>query len=187
MVSFIFSVFLCSGILYATDVKVAHSDDFYSAYEGRQYEGLIAASHYLNQHGLTVFLTTHDMEEAEKLCRRVAIMDHGKILALDTPANLSKLVPAGTRVELRVHYNATFSEEKKAAILTDVRALDSVTGAEWTTARAQASSPAGGPPPLGLTARQNPGAHHIRGPVARGVRPVLLVFVAPARCARRRA
>ena len=103
-----------------------------------------------NQHGLTVFLTTHDMEEAEKLCRRVAIMDHGKILALDTPTNLSKLVPAGTRVELRVHYNATFSEEKKAAILTDVRALDSVTGAEWTMARAQASSPAGGPPPWAL-------------------------------------
>src|ERR1041384_3988300 len=89
----------------------------------------------LNRHGLTIFLTTHDMEEAEKLCRRVAIMDRGKILALDTPANLSKLVPAGTRVELRVHYTATLSEEKKTAILTDVRALDSVTGAEWTTAR----------------------------------------------------
>jgi ABC-2 type transport system ATP-binding protein len=101
----------------------------------------------LNQHGLTVFLTTHDMEEAEKLCHRVAIMDHGKILALDTPANLSKLVPAGTRVELRVHYNVTLSEEKKAAILADVRAIDSVTGAEWTMARAQASSNAAGPPP----------------------------------------
>jgi ABC-2 type transport system ATP-binding protein len=101
----------------------------------------------LNQHGLTVFLTTHDMEEAEKLCHRVAIMDHGKILALDTPANLSKLVPAGTRVELRVHYNATLNEEKKAALLADVRALDSVTGAEWTTARAQASGNAAGPPP----------------------------------------
>src|SRR4029079_15538246 len=63
----------------------------------------------LNRNGLTVLLTTHDMEEAETLCHRVAIMDHGKILALDTPANLSKLVPAGTRVELRVHYDATFS------------------------------------------------------------------------------
>jgi len=101
----------------------------------------------LNQHGLTVFLTTHDMEEAERLCQRVAIMDHGKILALDTPANLSKLVPAGTRVELRVHYDVTFSEEQKAAILADVRALDSVTDAEWTTVRAPTSSPAGGPPP----------------------------------------
>ncbi len=101
----------------------------------------------LNRHGLTIFLTTHDMEEAEKLCQRVAIMDHGKILALDTPANLSKLVPAGTRVELRVHRNASFDEAKKAAILAEVRALDSVTEAEWTTARAQATNNAGGPPP----------------------------------------
>ena len=101
----------------------------------------------LNRHGLTVFLTTHDMEEAEKLCHRVAIMDHGKILALDTPANLSKLVPAGTRVELRVHRSAHLSEEKKAAILGDVRRLDSVTEAEWTTARAQSTGSAAGPPP----------------------------------------
>jgi ABC-2 type transport system ATP-binding protein len=101
----------------------------------------------LNRHGLTVFLTTHDMEEAERLCRRVAIMDHGKILALDTPANLSKLVPAGTRVELRVHRSAALTDEKKAAILAQVRALDSVSDAEWTTARAQAAQGAGGPPP----------------------------------------
>jgi ABC-2 type transport system ATP-binding protein len=38
--------------------------------------------------GKTVFLTTHFMEEAERLCDRVAIMDHGKIVALDTPKNL---------------------------------------------------------------------------------------------------
>src|SRR6185436_14713181 len=75
----------------------------------------------LNQHGLTVLLTTHDMEEAEKLCQRVAIMDHGKILALDTPPNLSKLVPAGTRVELRIQRNASLNEEKKVTILAQVR------------------------------------------------------------------
>src|SRR5256714_8005545 len=101
----------------------------------------------LNRHGLTVFLTTHDMEEAERLCRRVAIMDHGKMLALDRPPNLSKLVPAGTRVELRVHRSAALTDEKKAAILSQVRALDSVSDAEWTTARAQAAQGAGGPPP----------------------------------------
>src|SRR5262249_36078370 len=55
----------------------------------------------LHARGLTVMLTTHDMEEAEKLCGRVAIMDHGKILALDTPRKLSQLVPSGTRVELK--------------------------------------------------------------------------------------
>jgi ABC-2 type transport system ATP-binding protein len=40
--------------------------------------------------GVTVILTTHYMEEAEQLCDRVAIMDNGKIIALDTPKNLTK-------------------------------------------------------------------------------------------------
>src|SRR6187551_506848 len=42
----------------------------------------------IRQRGKTVFLTTHLMEEAERLCDRVAIMDHGRILALDTPDGL---------------------------------------------------------------------------------------------------
>lgn len=46
----------------------------------------------LNNHGVTVLLTTHDMIEAEALCDRVAIIDHGKIAALDTVANLKKRV-----------------------------------------------------------------------------------------------
>src|SRR5581483_2056002 len=40
--------------------------------------------------GTTIILTTHYMEEAEQLCERVAIMDNGKIIALDTPKNLVK-------------------------------------------------------------------------------------------------
>ncbi len=99
----------------------------------------------LNNNGLSILLTTHDMEEAEKLCHRVAIMDRGKILALDTPKNLSKLVPAGTRVELRIHADS-LSEEKKAAILASVRALAGVTTAEWTTAQAKSAAQASGPP-----------------------------------------
>jgi ABC-2 type transport system ATP-binding protein len=42
----------------------------------------------LNRAGLTVVYTTHYMEEAERLCHRVAIVDNGQIIALDTPANL---------------------------------------------------------------------------------------------------
>jgi ABC-2 type transport system ATP-binding protein len=56
----------------------------------------------LNAQGITVLLTTHDMEEADQLCERIAIMDHGKILVLDTPAELKKLIPGGTSLELRV-------------------------------------------------------------------------------------
>jgi ABC-2 type transport system ATP-binding protein len=55
----------------------------------------------LNGEGQTVLLTTHYMEEAEQLCDRVAIMDHGKILALDTPAALKQSVGADTIVTIK--------------------------------------------------------------------------------------
>src|SRR6202167_6288107 len=52
----------------------------------------------LNSDGQTIMLTTHYMEEADQLCGRVAIMDHGKILALDTPAALKASLGADTLV-----------------------------------------------------------------------------------------
>ncbi len=45
------------------------------------------------QHGTTILLTTHDMSEAEILCHRIAIVDYGKIVALDTPEMLKRLIP----------------------------------------------------------------------------------------------
>ena len=56
--------------------------------------------HELHGEGLTVLLTTHYMEEADRLCDRVAIMDHGHILALDTPAGLKASVGADTIVHI---------------------------------------------------------------------------------------
>jgi ABC-2 type transport system ATP-binding protein len=55
----------------------------------------------LNAEGQTIMLTTHYMEEADKLCDRVAIVDHGKILALDTPAALKRSVGADTIVTVK--------------------------------------------------------------------------------------
>jgi ABC-2 type transport system ATP-binding protein len=55
----------------------------------------------LNAEGQTIVLTTHYMEEADQLCGRVAIMDHGKILALDTPARLKEGVGADTIVTVK--------------------------------------------------------------------------------------
>ncbi|MDQ4070926.1 MAG: ATP-binding cassette domain-containing protein, partial [Actinomycetota bacterium] len=49
----------------------------------------------IRNEGQTILLTTHYMEEAETFCDRVAIMDHGRILALDTPARLRRLVAGG--------------------------------------------------------------------------------------------
>jgi ABC-2 type transport system ATP-binding protein len=48
---------------------------------------------------LTILLTTHYMEEADKLCERIAIVDHGRLVALDTPGNLKDNVPGTDTVE----------------------------------------------------------------------------------------
>jgi len=54
----------------------------------------------LQERGVTMFLTTHDMDEAAALADRVGIMDHGTLLALDTPEALMRSVPTGSTVEL---------------------------------------------------------------------------------------
>jgi ABC-2 type transport system ATP-binding protein len=55
----------------------------------------------LHNDGQTILLTTHYMEEADQLCDRVAIMDHGRVLALDTPANLKRSIEADIIVTVR--------------------------------------------------------------------------------------
>lgn len=56
----------------------------------------------IRKRGRTVFLTTHFMEEAERLCDRVAIMDHGRIVALDSPEILIRSLGAEHRVVFAV-------------------------------------------------------------------------------------
>jgi ABC-2 type transport system ATP-binding protein len=54
-----------------------------------------------NENGKTILLTTHNMEEADALCQRLAIIDHGKNIALGTPAELKASVPGGYLLRLR--------------------------------------------------------------------------------------
>ncbi len=61
----------------------------------------------LHRAGQTILLTTHYMEEADQLCDRVAIMDHGRILALDTPAALKQSVGADTVVTVKTTGDAS--------------------------------------------------------------------------------
>jgi ABC-2 type transport system ATP-binding protein len=51
------------------------------------------------QSKLTIVLTTHYMDEADKLCDRIAIVDHGRLVALDTPINLKDSIPGADTVE----------------------------------------------------------------------------------------
>jgi ABC-2 type transport system ATP-binding protein len=56
----------------------------------------------LNADHTTIILTTHYMDEAEKLCGRIAFVDRGKLLALDSMENLRQLIPAGDLIEISV-------------------------------------------------------------------------------------
>jgi ABC-2 type transport system ATP-binding protein len=73
-----------------------------------------------NGRGKTILLTTHNMEEADSLCHRVAIVDHGKIIALGTPTELKQSIPGG--YVLRLHFAAT-----PPALADGLRALPGVT------------------------------------------------------------
>jgi ABC-2 type transport system ATP-binding protein len=54
----------------------------------------------LHAQGTTIVMTTHYMEEADQLCDRIAILDRGKLLALDTPSRLKQEAPGDSLVEL---------------------------------------------------------------------------------------
>jgi ABC-2 type transport system ATP-binding protein len=81
----------------------------------------------LRERGVTLLLTTHDMDEAAALADRVGIMDHGKLLALDTPEALMRSVPSGTTLEL-----TTDAHDRETAdrILASLGALRGVERAE---------------------------------------------------------
>ena len=81
----------------------------------------------LSDEGITVVLTTHYMEEADELCGRVAIIDHGKILVEDTPAALKSSIGAEKiyEVDLKEKANAD-------ALRTGLLTMDGVTGVEET-------------------------------------------------------
>jgi ABC-2 type transport system ATP-binding protein len=108
----------------------------------------------LNARGLTILITTHDMEEADRLCERIAVMDHGKILVDDTPDALKRLIPGGTSLELRVSapelvpVGAPEQAAMKNQVLDALRALPGVAKVDVVeqTAAAPAGPPAGGSP-----------------------------------------
>jgi len=73
-----------------------------------------------NQRGKTILLTTHNMEEADALCQRLAIIDHGRNIALGTPRELKASVPGGYLLRLRFGHNSPELLQRLQA-LTGVR------------------------------------------------------------------
>lgn len=75
-----------------------------------------------NERQLTVVITTHYMDEADRLCDRIAIVDHGKLVALDTPMALKRTVPGSTVIEAQF-LNQPVDWEKTLSILPYVHSV----------------------------------------------------------------
>jgi ABC-2 type transport system ATP-binding protein len=73
------------------------------------------------ERGTTIIVTTHTMVDADILCDRIAIIDHGKVAALDTSANLKKMISGGDRTVLNLSLS-----NLTATLLENIKSLDCV-------------------------------------------------------------
>jgi ABC-2 type transport system ATP-binding protein len=84
----------------------------------------------LRQQGITVVLTTHYMEEADALCDRIAIIDHGRILIEDTPAALKQSIGAEKLVDLALAASTLSNPAALAPLANALKSLAGVSGVE---------------------------------------------------------
>ena len=95
-------------------------------------------NHLKNTRNLTMLITTHYMDEADRLCDRIAIVDHGKLVALDTPMALKESVPGDNVVEVHfTHESPEWPERLKhlAGVTAWNRRAQACTGCSPRTAR----------------------------------------------------
>lgn len=92
----------------------------------------------LRSEGITVVLTTHYMEEADELCDRLAIIDHGKILVEDTPAALKASVGGDKIYDLRMHgVRDSGMLERQLQVIEGVTGVEVIEGGLRVLARAE--------------------------------------------------
>src|SRR5512132_1096044 len=127
----------------------------------------------LKARGVTIVLTTHDMDEAATLADRVGIMDHGKLLALDSPEALTRGLPGRTTLEIAVALDGTPAE----ALVAELGALDGVERVEQVAAATNGGGgpPMGGPPAAAVAQRELRARLYLAGDAPLLVAPVAAV------------
>ena len=98
---------LCMALL--SNPQILFLDEPTSGLDVQSVRFMRALLRNLKQQGKTIFLTTHNMDEAAEMCERVAIISHGKIVALDSPDKLS--ITAGRVYLIDVSFDKTVSPE----------------------------------------------------------------------------
>jgi len=107
---------LCAALV--TDPEILFLDEPTAGLDVKSARLIRRVVRDMNSDGLTVFLTTHNMEEAEEMCSRVAIINHGRIAAVDSPSRLR------TRVESSRYVEVVFADE--AGSVANLAAIEGV-------------------------------------------------------------
>ena len=93
---------LSVGLALVNDPEVIFLDEPTTGLDPQARHNIWSIVENLRERGKTVVMTTHYMEEAEQLCHRLAIIDRGKIIAMDTPDNLINKADLSTLIEFSI-------------------------------------------------------------------------------------
>jgi ABC-2 type transport system ATP-binding protein len=101
------------------DSKVLFLDEPTSGLDVKSVREIRRLIRELNEEGLTTFLTTHNIEEASQMCDRVAIINRGKIAAIDTPEKLKRVMKSSQSIEVSF-------QETRPEVIKELETLQSV-------------------------------------------------------------
>jgi ABC-2 type transport system ATP-binding protein len=110
---------VCIAMALINDSKVLFLDEPTSGLDVKSVREIRRLIRELNDEGLTVFLTTHNIEEASQMCDQVAIINRGKIAAIDTPENLKRAMKSSQSVEVSFR-------EASSKVLKELETLRSI-------------------------------------------------------------
>ena len=102
---------VCIAMALVNDSKILFLDEPTSGLDVKSVRGIRGMIRELNSEGLTVFLTTHNIEEASQMCDRIAIINRGKIAVIDTPEKIKRVMKSSQSVE--VAFRETSKETQK--------------------------------------------------------------------------
>ncbi len=114
---------VCIAMALVNDSKILYLDEPTSGLDVKSVRGIRDLIRSLNEEGLTVFLTTHNLKEANQMCDRIAVINRGKIAAIDTPERLKGAMQRSQSIEISFekHSNTPTLEELPGVIDTEKR------------------------------------------------------------------
>jgi ABC-2 type transport system ATP-binding protein len=91
---------VCIAMALVNDSKVLYLDEPTSGLDVKSVRSIRGIIRELNEEGLTVFITTHNIEEASQICDRIAIINRGKVAVIDTPERIRSVMKSTRSIEV---------------------------------------------------------------------------------------